>query len=452
MSQKNIMFEHKKSQALLILKEYKSILETNFPYIKDKFEPKTIGEIGIVISNSQNPFIEKCGFRKINNGEEKVISVGAGDRADEIAKNFFLRGVNLVKYFSDYVDSREIVVKFLIDRINQIVKKGLLNENYNINILIEKVLNILYYYGKELNINKPNDDYIPRYNSILPIDLEDIKERIKLFNAKYYFRHLQFSELKKSGKIKVIKKANRTIVQYNASVYDYNSIEKKALEAIKNKKEFPFPNLFGDFPPYVLLYNFIDILIKKGITVIKKPLFPQADIPVHQINKMGGQNNRPSDIITAQYSDEQLKKYIETFFPLFVKEYNKVVEICFPTAKHKISFFNDQPFHFIIEFNRFQQNGWTLCYGYKTDNLEENKFEVIINPTKSKFDGKDKSFKTIHFSTIDKLFRAYIYSKDRSIAPNFNVDKADNACVLRYWVYSEIEEGLKELSDILHKI
>jgi len=122
-SQKNIMFEYKKSQAFLLVKKWEFLIEKNFPNIKDKFEPKTNGEIGIVISNSKNPFIEKCGFRKINNGEEKVISVGAGDRADEIAKNFFSRGVNLVKYFSDYVDSHEIVVKFLIDQINEIVKK-----------------------------------------------------------------------------------------------------------------------------------------------------------------------------------------------------------------------------------------------------------------------------------------------------------------------------------------
>ena len=449
MSQKNIMFEYKKSQALLLVKEWEFLIEKNFPNIKDRFEPKTNGEIGIVISNSKSPFIEKLGFRKISNGEEKVISV----ETDTMGKNFFSKGVNLVTYFTSHFDPQEKAKKFVMDQLNEIVKKGLLNEDYNISILIEKVLSILYYYGKELNINKPNDDCIPRYNSILPIDLEDIKNRIKLFNAKYYFKQLQFSELKKSGKIKVIKRANRTIVQHNASVYDYNSIEKKALEAIKNKKVIPFNNSHGDFPPYVPLYDFIDILIKKGITVIKKPLFPQADIPVNrindEINKMGGQINHVPDIIAAQYSDEQLKKYAEIFSPLFIKEYNKMVEICFPTIKQSFSFYNNQPFYFIIEFNRFKKNGWTLCYGYKTDNLKENKFEVIINPAKSKFDYKGKIFKTVHFSTIDKLFWADIYSKSRSISSDFNTREADEACVLRNWVYSKIENELKKLSEIL---
>ena len=448
-SQKNIMFEYKKSQALLMLKKYKYMLETDFPHIKNKFEPKTSEEIGIVISNSKNPFIEAFGFRKISNEGEKVVSVEESNRG----KSFFTQGVNLITYFTSHIDPQEKAKKFVMDQLINIVKKGLLNENYNINIFIEKVINILYYYGKELNINKPNDDCIPRYNSILPIDLEDIKNRIKFFNAKYYYKQLQFNELKKSGKIKVIKNANRTTVQYNTSVYDYNSIEKKALEAIKNKKEFPFPNLFGEFPPYLLLNNFIDILIKKGITVIKKPLFPQADIPLDRINdkinKMGGQTNHIPNIIVAQYSDEQLKKYIEVFFPLFIKEYNKIVEVCFPTIKCNFPFYNNQPFYFIIEFNRFKQSGWTLCYGYKTDNLKENKFEVIVNPAKSKFDYKAKIFKTVHFSTIASLFETYIYSKDRSIAPNFNVYKADKACVLRHWVYSEIEKGLKELSKTL---
>ena len=449
MSQKNIMFEYKKSQALLVLKKYKSMLETNFPNIKDKFEPKTSGEIGIVISNSKNPFIEVFGFRKISNGGEKVVYVDESIRGE----SFFTKGVNLITYFKSHVDPQGKAKKFVMDQLISIVKKGLLHESDNINILIEEVLSIIYYYGKELNINKPNDDCIPRYNSILPIDLEDMKNRIKLFNAKYYYKQLQFNELKKSRKIKVIKNANGTTVQYNTSVYDYNSIEKKALEAIKNKKEFPFPNSFGDFPPYILLYNFIDILIKKGITIIKKPLLPQADIPIEKINdrinKMSGQTNYIPNIIVAQYSDEQLKEYIETFFPLFIKEYSKMIKVCFPTIKHKFPLFNSQPFNFIIEFNRFKQNGWTLCYGYKKDNLEENKFKVIMNPTKSKFDGKDKSFKTIHFSTIDKLFRADVYSKNRSIASNFNIREADEVCVLRDWIYNEIEGGLKKLSEIL---
>ena len=453
MSQKNIMFEYKKSQALLILKEYKSMLETNFPYIKDKFEPKTNGEIGIVISNSKNPFIEKCGFRKINNGEEKVISVGAGDRADEIAKNFFSRGVNLVKYFSDYVDSHEIVIKLLIDQINEIVKKGLLNESYNNNILIEKILSIIYYYGKELNINKPNDNCIPRYISILPIDLEDIKKRIKFINAKHYYKQLQFNELKKSGNIEEMKNDNSAYIthKYNNSVFNHHSIEKKALEAIENKKKIPFPNSNAYSPPYVLLYGFINILIKKGIAVIEKPLFPHADIPIDQINdrinEMGGQTSHVPHIIMAQYSDEQLKEYIKTFFPIFIKEYNKIIEICFPTIKHKFPLFNNQPLHFIIEFNRFKNKGCTLCYGYKKDNLKENKFEVINNPTKTKFD--DKSFNTIVFSTINTLFMVDIYSASHSISSYFNIKKADEVCVLRDWVYSEIENELKELSIIL---
>ncbi|MHC2994143.1 MAG: type I restriction enzyme HsdR N-terminal domain-containing protein [Candidatus Atribacteria bacterium] len=451
MSQKSIMFEYKKSQALLLVKEWEFLIEKNFPNIKDRFEPKTNGEIGIVISNSKNPFIEAFGFRKISNEEEKVVSVEKSNRGE----NFFAKGVNLVTYFTSHVDPQEKAKKFVMDQLNKIVKKGLLNEDYNINILKEKILSILYYYGNELNIDKPNDRCLPRYNSILPIDLEEIKRRIKIFNAKYYYKQLQFNELKKSGKIEEIKNDNSAFIthKHNNSAFNYHSIEKKALEAIKNKKEIPFPNSYGDFPPYVSLYDFIDILIKKGITVIKKPLFPQADIPIDQINdkinKMGGQTNHVPHIIVAQYSDEQLKKYIETFFPLFIKEYNKMVEVCFPTIKHSFPFYNNQPFYFIIEFNRFKQNGWTLCYGYKTDNLKENKFEVIINPAKSKFDCKDKSFKTIHFSTIDKLFRADVYSKNRSIASNFNIREADEACVLRDWVYNEIENELKNLIEIL---
>ncbi|MBA7553794.1 hypothetical protein ES705_46393 [subsurface metagenome] len=399
--------------------------------------------------NSKNPFIEAFGFRKISNGEEKVVAVEKSNRNE----NFFAKGVNKIRFFLSSIDPKEKAKKFIIDQLNEITEKGLLKEDYNIYILIEKVLSILYYYGNELNIDKPNDRCLPRYSSILPIHLEDIKRCIKFINAKHYYKQIQFNELKKSGKIEEIKNDNSACIthKYKNSVFNYHSIEKKAFEAIENKKKIPFPNSYAYSPPYVLLYDFINILIKKGITVIKKPLFPQADIPIDQINdrinEMGGQTNHVLHIIMAQYSDEQLKKYIETFFPIFIKEYNKMIEICFPTIKHKFPLFNNQPLHFVIEFNRFQNKGFTFCYGYKKGNLKENKFEVIANPTNTKFD--DKSFNTIAFSTINTLFMVDIYSKYRRISSYSNIEKADEVCVLRDWVYSEIEEGLKELSKTL---
>jgi len=437
LSQRDLMLECKKRQAKTLLDSYIEMIDSNFPNIKDKFEPKTFGEIGIAISDYKSPFVDGYGFREINQ-EEEVIVVERGENG----RNFFKHGVNLVVGSSDYLNPDLQAKKSIVDQLKKIMKSGLLEEKNNINLLIEKTLGILYYHGKELGIAKPNDHFLPRYNEILPVDFNDIIEKIKLFNAKKYYKEEQLKELIDSGMIEVKKNGEHTLMSYNESIFDYETINKKASRAVRNDKEIPFPNISGDFPPFILLYDYIKKLKSKGIHYLDRYILPEPDIELDKIhNKIIENNGSQSyipDIIIAQYSNKQLKKYIKKFFQIFINEYNNLVETCFPNLKNNMILYKSQPVNFFIKCSQFNlKNSWSLCYGYEKSDEKENKFEVSLDIE------SDKEFN--YCSGIETLFRV---TGPRNFSSRFNIKKVNEFSVLRDWVYNKIENEINQLLEI----
>jgi hypothetical protein len=266
-NQKKIMFNTKTSQALILLNEYERLIDENFLAIKDQFSPKTLEKIGIVITSTNTPLIDMYGFRPIQDEIDKnVIAV------EPLTDNFFKYGVDSVKSFGGlYFEYAPLFIakNAISSQIKGIIKKGLLNEESSIPIIIEMVLVILYFYGEKLNIfSKTQNFIIPRYTNILPINLYNLLDSIKLFFARYYYKEEQLEEHIKKGRIKVEKKGTSSFYHYDDSIFDYKEIERKAHEAVKYRIKIIIPNVKGDFPPYVTLYKLVlqrNLLLEKSI-------------------------------------------------------------------------------------------------------------------------------------------------------------------------------------------
>ncbi len=441
--QKEIMLASKKTIALLFLNDYERILNENFPEIKDKFLPFTLGKIGIVISNTNIPFIDTFGFRPIQNEtEEIVISI---DPYNE--KNFFDQGAPQVTSFGS-INSKQhpsIMAKNIVVRqLKNIINQGLLNEEKSTPVIIEKVLAISYYYREQLNISIPEFKKLdlPRYSKILPIKCSDLVNSIKLFYARYFYRNQQFNELIKSGKIPTFKKGTSKTYTYNDSIYNFEEIEQKAQEAIKNRVVIPAPNTKGDFPPFNILYKLVNNLLSISINNITTPLLPEPDIQSDQafdrLTKMGRDTTLIPNTLFAQYSEEQLQRYIEAFFPLFIDSYNTIIETCFPKLKSSLPFYNSQPFYFLVEYITTDLSNLPLSFGYTQSNTSKNQFEVIMNPKQSALD----EFEIVHYLSIDDLLTA---RHRYPISPGLNTSKADNCCILRSWVYEQLKDELDYL-------
>src|SRR5690606_22207594 len=83
----------------------------------------------------------------------------------------------------------KIVKQTVFKQLKEIVKKGKLNAYNSDTLLIEQVSVILYFYYKKLNYNFSIDEYyLPRFKSIYPIDLNDLKQRINKFKLTEFYK------------------------------------------------------------------------------------------------------------------------------------------------------------------------------------------------------------------------------------------------------------------------
>ena len=176
--------------------------------------------------------------------------------------------------------------------------------------------------------------------------------------------------------------------------------------------------------------------------VIEEPLFPFPDIPLSQVDlrvrQRGGNVSYIPDIVTVQYSDEKLKKYVQLFFLKFIEEYNIIVKTCFPTRKQQLAFYRSQPILVVVECDTNNLNRFNLKYGYVSNSVSKNTVQVRINPESSVLD--TSTFEVIHSLCISHILRADLHALP--IDPDLNTTNANEACILRNWVYERLKEDL----------
>lgn len=267
--------------------------------------------------------------------------------------------------------------------------------------------------------------------------MEEIKDRIRYRFAYKHYEQEQIDELIASGAITVKTNGRVQSFSYDPSMLDHDIIREKALKAAKNKNDQILIDTY--YPPLKSLFFNIDILLNKGISVIDEPILPGPDVPINEIEQW--KTNDIPDIMIAQYSDMQLEKYIKELFSLVFENYNILVETCFPTLKHFFPFYNLQPLNFVVECRTKNNDGWSLCYGYRKSKTSKNVVDVFINP-QSTVINEDVFYKT-YYSRIDKLFVSN--NKARPISSDFYSGKAEEHCVIREWVYNMIEEDLEHI-------
>lgn len=426
-----IILEVKKDEAENLANEYEDLIDKNFPKLKTKFEPKGKGKIGIVIPFYKTPFIEGFGFRCITSDKEKVTMVKEG--------KFFETGVSHVTSSSYDLFTKETANNFIKRQLKHLVEKGNLTEKDNLVLLKEKVLAIIYSYEKELGLSKRKERLLPRYNDILPIDLNEIIREIELAIAKKFIEYKLLKEKEKSGEIKEEKKGEFTSVSLNNWVYDQEEVEKKALELLKNGEKIPYKILNE---PFNLLPIYIKQLLEVGIDRIEEPLLPAPDIPIEElfnrIEKLNLDKTKTDDVLVSQYSYTQLERYIKRFFELFLQGYNKLVETNFPSSRNHFRLYKLQPIHLQVFFNPFSSD-WSLIYGYQEIRSEHNIIEV---EDLSQIGKKDKMIKEQYYNaytTLDKLFFSF---NNRFLG----IPKANKFTILREWIYREIEGEIRNIS------
>lgn len=398
---------------------YNAYLETHFKRFKEKFDPKTHGEIGILVPEDLSAGDGYGLIRLSGENAPKVQFERSTDFMFVSADVFFERGLH--SWHSSHInllrkDQQKAVEKELFRQLKKIVEEGKLNA-YNADaLLLEQTAAIIYFYSRELGYDlKFKDHYLPRYENIYPIDLVNLKQKIYKFRVTEYY--------KRQYKDKITTDAN-------------------IARAIEDATDIPKLNITGDFPPIEELGKIVDLLLDRGYQVITKHHLPYPDIPVTETSKWDGGKLDVGRIREQQFTSSQAKLYIETFLKLFDEAYADFVNFNFPTLKNRFPFYTSGPHEYFVYMKDEDLHKWgQIGYRKSTTGILDIHFKIMT--------ASDEPFKngetTILWGfVLNHILHNGYYGLYKTI-DGFRTPKLDDYCVLRHWVLSVLQDDLKEI-------
>jgi len=452
---KRLLMERYESRALSFLTEYVKIIDEKFPSLKSKFEPYTSDRIGIVVSLSSDVY----GFRPLKSEDVDVVEfLSSEEKGVQELLKFISLGVQKAKFRSKSFKSenpRDSAIKEIKEQFFKIVKNGILNEEKNTSLAIEKIIAILYYYGDKIGFTLRNHkSHFPRKpiflslnKRLFPIDLQDILKKAKAFLFRTFYEE---QEKRKYFSAKYTKDAR--IREFDDKLLDKEKITRKAEDAVEKNIDIPRLSIHGDFPPYEVLIEAIRTVQKKqnNIEVYYLPT-PSLDSKEKEEERLEYNLNPlvgsfTDNIVLSLYSKKQLKRYIEEFFEKFIEEYRIIVKNNFSAFSKKFKLYSIQPIHFRIET---EQKGdyINLNFGYKKSLKKDDIFEVEIESKSSRLFCDNSEFKNIlGYLSIGCIFPPYS-GVPVPLDKRYNTRNANEECILRAWVYKYIKEELKEIID-----
>lgn len=424
-SHQHALTRYKKNKAISFVDGYNSYLEQNFKNFKHLFIPKTNGDIGIVLPQD---LIKKDGYALFpikDDSREKVLYENLQNAFSDnyYESRIFQIGVDTV-YGSHYsllvADQTQTIKKKVFGQLKEFVQKGRLSA-YNSDILIlEQIALIVYYYQKQLGYDdRLQDIYMPRFDQIYPIDLQDLQRRIYRFRAYEHYRRSDYS-------------TPSTVVK--------EMVE----EAIKQNVDIPKLNITGDFPPLEELSKIVAILQSKGFVILEKHHLPYPDVSLSEARLFNQQNygRDIGELRCLQYSHAHAKLYIEVFFEHLEACYKGFVDYLFPGLKSEFSFYSSLPheYFFYINWSDKQTRGY---FGYipSQDGLTKINFKEY-KPMDQAF--KEDGLSRFSGLSFDRLLRSDYHNEIKTF-DKLNTSKVDDFCVLRNWVYKLLKDDMREI-------
>ena len=420
---KLVLIKFKRDRAINYVNLYEGYLNQNFKSLKKLFDPKTEGEIGIIMPKD---LVTGDGYALYPFGpkySEKILfedlkNAFSGSYNDD---PFIQKGVNTVygSNTSFLVKNQDQTLKKNIFRqLKEILEKKKLN-GYNSEILVQEKLVILLYHNlKKLNYEyEIKDFYLPRFDFLYPVDLIDLEKRLYFIAATSYFQ--------KEGK-------NRN---------EIDDLLKNSIDEIRK-----IPNLKYELNSQLKeLLNLVHLLLAKGKVELKKHYLPTPDLSVEVSKSQYDVNKDRSYARMLQFSSAEAKTYTKRFFELLEICYKEFIDYYFPTLKSEFSFYSKMPNEYFV----FTRNNEIRDWGFLAYKNSQNK-RLAVN-----FKNWDTSTKKLPSENDISNYRTFsfdqlLYIKDsfmsiRAAASIGSSDKIESYCILKYWIYKMISKDFKKI-------
>ena len=295
-------------RAEQFIKSYNEILNKYFIQIKEKFDPSTSAEIGLLISDDVNFGMLSYAFRKIDVVKDKFVKViNKNDfKLDVLFKEYKVEFIKSSRYNFMTINPNKAAVEVILDQLEKIVEKEKLNENNNTDLALEKIQAILFFYSENFGLQKICYLYkIPYIKPLLPLNILDLSKKLQLKFAKSYIADERISEQIKNGKTQFHPQELKIIL-------NEVDIENEALGLIRNNKDL----LLGKKGVEATLYKYLNVILSNS-DVISIPYLPFPDLDEKEAIESDykiSEYFKSLPKVYSLYSNEKLKEYVIKFF------------------------------------------------------------------------------------------------------------------------------------------
>lgn len=415
---------------------YTSIIDHDFPALKEYFSPKTSKDIGFIGElDILRHALTMYGFRSINLGQEvvKFIPIDARmayssgrDNTSYLFGATEMHWIGSSRGFTEISVPYEVVNNEVIAQLFKLVKECSLNESTCSYLSLEKVLGCLDELG-----------FFPeRYRfgvaHYLPLTFEEVDNKIRYKIA--YERAGQEILKNKIGAGVAGEQWHGSVVSYNYSISDQDRhyLDTRALE-LMNSSSFEYQ--CSD----VALNTHIKLL-REGLSVLQKT---QSNISTTILLDP----DFSTRYIYGGYNETNIIINLKQIHTLFLHEYARVIELNFPTIKNEFALYKKMPLLVIISvLYDSEEPKFRVFYCENTNNSNN---EVIID--------FEQSF-NVHWdlSSIEyngETFTSFMSSHTgfTSLAFNIGLDAPFDYPfgVLRGMVYRHIADEIKAVAKAL---
>lgn len=413
----------KKDKALEYVSAYNSYLDSNFSTFKNKFDPETDGRIGIILPKD---IIGEDGYAlfPLKSDWESRIAFEDLFTNDLDVELVWEKGVHSVHGSNKSLlvkDQSTLVKKNIFEQLKGIIKKGRISVYNSDILLLEQLSVILYHYHKKLGYSfNVQTFYLPRYTAIYPIDLSDLKDRIKIFK----FRELYKYEFQNQ---KGISEAVENAIAQNLTVPEFKTT--------------------GDVPPFEELSKIVDVLMEHGYTVIEEHYLPNPDISIEETKTFHENHAKGYLELTRmfQFGENQTNLYIQEFFTKLELSYKDFVEFCFPRLKDRFSFYSTLPHEYFFYIKESESVKWS-GFGYRPSRTGKVEFNFRRTDEMREACAKE-GLKSIRSFRFDDVLRISYSHRPVKTVDKINTKEVDEYCLLRNWVFRFIESDLEKIFD-----
>ncbi|SNT39746.1 Type I restriction enzyme R protein N terminus (HSDR_N) [Ekhidna lutea] len=406
--------------------DYNSYLEHHFKRLKTKFDPKTDGNIGIFLPEDLF-FGHGYALFPLGSNSQNIVQFENLSLNSNHQDLFFHKGVQSIhgSFYPLLIrDQAKSIQENIFKQLKEIIKKGRISVYNSDILLLEQVSTILYYYHQKLGYSfSISDFYLPRFDLIYPIDLNELKYRLYKFRAIEHYKRENYRSKPR---------------------LDSTAIEVMANRAVEEQIEIPPLNVHGDFPPFEELNKIVDILLGKGYSVLSEHHLPCPDISIADTKELQEKNRKfeLSKIRPSQFSEAQARLYVETFIRHFDTSYSKFIEYAFPTFKEQFHFYTTSPHEYFIYMKDEDILKWgVIGYRKSTDKKVKIHYKQYTSSNEPFEKGETKVL--IGFS-LDQILHNGYYDVIKTV-DHINTPKVDDFCVLRNWIYKFLKNDTKEL-------